>query len=125
MKSGICISGVLLLLLAVSPASAQDAKSEIRRLAKVYDVAVKAHDVKILNKLFDSDGKFVSADGRVFDKIRYIADLADKKVTYKAVKSEISSLRALNASINFSFGSSSASSIAKNMSRSRFDNLRK
>src|SRR5256885_51552 len=39
--------------------------------------------------------------------------------------SAMSSLRAFDASINFSFGSLSASSIAKNISRSRFESLRK
>ncbi len=88
------IRALLVMLLTISPASADDAKDKLAKLSKDYNAAIKARDVKALGELLDDDGRFITGDGRLLDKKGYIADYVHE-TTYESSASDDVSIRLL------------------------------
>ena len=88
MKSLVAIIVVLSLTAAqaVTPARADDVTTEIKKLTAAYDAAIKAHDTKALDRLYDKDGIFISSKGQRLSKSALVAQGGDKTVVYKTVK---------------------------------------
>lgn len=66
--------GVPLLAVVLSPAlrGAEDVKSEIIKLGKVYDHALLAGDAKTLDRLYHDEAVFIDDKGRKYDKKGYL-----------------------------------------------------
>ncbi len=72
-----------------SSASASDSVAqELMQLNSTLQVATKNHDVATLERLISNDYELISSSGKVYDRTAFLADAADKSLTYEVNEPE-------------------------------------